>query len=324
NSASTTFTMPGNAATITANFSYVSSSSGSSSGSSVSHSTVSFNSYGGSKVNSQTVTYGAKATKPADPTKEGYTFAGWYTDAGLTVSFDFSKGITGNTTLYAKWIKNTTTEPNQTPSTGPGNTNQQPTAPPGTQPSGPSGQWHNPFSDVKSTDWFYGDVQYALLNNLFKGASATSFAPNGPMTRGMFVTVLWRASGSPTASGASQFKDVPANAYYSEAVRWAARNNIVLGISNTLFAPDRQVTREQMAAILYRYEQFSGGALPNTVTTKQFADANKVSNFATKPVNALTAQGIIGGKPGNLFDPQGTATRAEVSALMHRFMAAEQ
>ena len=307
NSASTTFTMPGNPTTVTANFSAVGgggSGGGGGGGGGGSNRIVSFNTNGGSAVNSQTVADGAKAVKPADPVKEGYTFSGWYTDQGLTTAFDFTKVIIGNITLYAKWTQST------------------PVRPPDKEPT--DNQWQNPFRDVQSTDWFYGDVQYVFSNNLFKGVSDTAFAPNGPITRAMFVTVLWRAAGSPTAGGSSPFKDVAAGAYYTEAVNWAAQHNIVLGISSTLFAPNRQVTREQMAAILYRYEQFSGSTPPNTVTDKQFADANKISDYAKNPVKALVAQGIIGGKPGNLFDPQGTTTRAEVAALLHRFMAAVQ
>ncbi|MCL2337317.1 MAG: S-layer homology domain-containing protein, partial [Firmicutes bacterium] len=277
--------------------------------------TVSFNTNGGGTINSQKIASGAKVSQPADPVKDGYTFAGWYTDQKLTTKFDFTKTITGNITLYANWTSNSTKK-ETTPQLAPPTTTTTTPAPTLQPPTGSQ----NPFRDVQATDWFYGDVQYALSNNLFQGTSATAFAPNGPMTRAMFVTVLWRAAGSPSIGGNNQFKDVQANAYYATAVSWAAQNKIVLGISNSSFAPNRQVTREQMAAILYRYAQFTGSALSGTVADKQFADLNKISDYAKKPVNALVARGIVSGKPGNLFDPQGTATRAEVASMLHRYM----
>ncbi|MCL2336683.1 MAG: S-layer homology domain-containing protein, partial [Firmicutes bacterium] len=172
------------------------------------------------------------------------------------------------------------------------------------------------------TDWFYGDVSYAVANGIFNGTGATTFSPNDSVTRGMFVTVLWRLAGSPAGSGGSQFSDVGQSAYYAEAVKWAAANGVVKGISNTKFAPNGLVTREQMAAILYRYEQFSGQTPSGAGTAKNFADRSKISAYAQEPVNTLVAQGILGGKPGNLFDPRGTAVRAEVAAVLHRFAAA--
>ncbi|MCL2336685.1 MAG: InlB B-repeat-containing protein, partial [Firmicutes bacterium] len=138
--------------------------------------TVTFATAGGSTVNSQKLANGAKVTKPADPTKDGFTFAGWYSDKALTTAYDFTKGITGNVTIYAKWTANTAPlTPKPTPTPGPAPT---PGPGPGTgQPSSSSG-WQNPFSDVKSTDWFYGDVSYAVANGIFNGTGATTFSPN--------------------------------------------------------------------------------------------------------------------------------------------------
>ncbi|MCL2336517.1 MAG: S-layer homology domain-containing protein [Firmicutes bacterium] len=271
--------------------------------------TVKFETNGGSKITNQSVANGSKLSPPADPTKDGYTFAGWYSNKDLTTPYDFSKKVTGSITLYAKWTEST--QPKPTP---------QPTP----TPTQPSAGWQNPFSDIKSTDWFYGDVGYVFGKGVFNGTTATTFSPGASVTRGMFVTVLWRQAGSPSGNGGGQFTDVEQGAYYAEAVKWAAANGIVKGISNTKFAPNGLVTREQMAAILYRYEQFSGQTPSGAGATKTFADQSKISDYAKTPVNALVKQGILSGKPNNLFDPRGTATRAEVAAVLHRFMEAMQ
>jgi len=278
--------------------------------------TVTFATNGGSTVSSQRVSSNGKVTKPADPTKDGFTFSGWYSDKELTQTYDFSKAITGNTTIYAKWTQNAAvpkpmTEPAPIPT---------PTLTPGQSPTA----WQNPFNDVKSTDWFYGDVEYAVAHGLFNGTSATTFSPSGSVTRAMFVTALWRLAGSPAASAGNQFTDVDQGAYYAEAVKWAAANSIVKGISNNQFAPNKAVTREQMAAILYRYEQFNGQTPSGAGATKTFADRSKISDYAKDPVTTLVRQGILSGKPNNLFDPQGTAMRAEVAAMLHRYMSAMQ
>ena len=272
---------------------------------------VTFVTNGGSTISSQSVAYKAKVTKPADPTKDGFTFAGWYSDKELTVAFDFTKGITGNTTIYAKWTAGAPTPFVPTPTPNPTPT-----------PGQPSSGWQNPFNDVKSTDWFYSDVEYVVANGIFNGTGATTFSPNSSMTRGMFVTVLWRAAGSPAAGGGKHFTDVQPDAYYAQAVRWAAANDIVKGVSSTKFAPNGLVTREQMAALLYRYEQFSGQIPSAAGAAKNFADQGKISGYAKDSVNALVKQGILSGKPNNLFDPQGTAMRAEVAAMLHRFATA--
>ena len=113
-----------------------------------------------------------------------------------------------------------------------------------------------PFTDVREADWFYDDVVYAYENGLFSGTSDTTFSPNASMTRAMLVTVLYRLEGQPTVSGRSGFSDVKLNSYYEDAVTWAADNGIVNGTGATTFSPNANVTREQMAAILYRYAQY--------------------------------------------------------------------
>ena len=182
-----------------------------------------------------------------------------------------------------------------------------------------------PFTDVKENDWFYGDVYYMWENNLMNGTSSTLFSPNSPLTRGMVVTVLYRMESEPDVTELDNpFSDVAAGKYYTNAVIWAADNEIVRGYGNGTYLPDRNVTREEIAAILYRYEQYTEKIPPTDPDTEErvFADAGNISDYAKEPVKALVMQGIINGKPDNKFDPKGNATRAEYAAMLHRYMDA--
>lgn len=175
-----------------------------------------------------------------------------------------------------------------------------------------------PFTDVETDDWFYEDVAYVYENGLFAGTSDTTFSPLSAMTRGMMVTVLWRHAGSPTGDSAA-FDDVPDGAWYASAVSWAAANGIVAGVGNNCFAPNAEITREQMAVMLYNYAIYIGAELPHN-RSGEFADEAKIASWASTAVNAMYAAEIISGKGENNFDPQGKATRAEVAAVLHRFM----
>ena len=181
--------------------------------------------------------------------------------------------------------------------------------------------WLNPFEDVSEDDWFYDDVAYVFLNELMIGVSSDKFNPNLPITRGMIVTVLYRIEKQPDISGLNNpFSDVPGSQYYTNAVIWAADKDIVLGYGNGKYGPEDKLTREQLAAILYRYEQFSGVIPPDTSLEIEFFDQNDISIYAIDPVAALAKQGIILGKPDGNFDPKGTATRAELAAMLHRYL----
>jgi uncharacterized repeat protein (TIGR02543 family) len=187
----------------------------------------------------------------------------------------------------------------------------------------PLGAWTNPFADVKESDWFYGDVQYAYLNGLFNGTSATTFSPQMPMTRGMLVTVLGRLAGVDVSKyTASSFDDVATDQYYAAYVEWAKENGIVAGIGDNLFAPDADITRQDMAVILYRYAQFMDIDLPKKKELLPFADDADVASYAEEALYAMQEAGIISGKPGNLADPKGKTMRAEVAAMLHRFAEA--
>ncbi len=179
-----------------------------------------------------------------------------------------------------------------------------------------------PFTDVLKTDWFGEYVKYVYDNGLFNGVSDALFAPNTEITRAMMVTVLHRADGTPEAA-ASSFEDVQADAYYAKAVAWAQKNNIVLGISNEQFAPDQNITREQIAAIIYRYARYKGqdvSAAEKTDITS-YADYSEASDYAIGALAYMVGSGIMKGRTDSTLNPKDYATRAEISAVMQRFLS---
>ncbi|MDR1616239.1 MAG: S-layer homology domain-containing protein [Syntrophomonadaceae bacterium] len=187
----------------------------------------------------------------------------------------------------------------------------------------PSDSWTNPFRDVSEADWFFGDVKYAVANGLFAGTSADTFSPNVPMTRGMLVTVLGRLYGADAgAYSASSFSDVEAGQYYAPYIEWAQQAGIVSGVGDNRFAPDVSISRQDLAALLMRYANFSQKQFPATRQFVTFADDAQIADYAKNSVRSLYNGGIISGKPNNVFDPRGSATRAEVAAMMHRFIEA--
>ena len=181
-----------------------------------------------------------------------------------------------------------------------------------------------PFTDVKADDWFYEAVKYAYDNKLMDGTSSTTFAPLMTTNRAMIVTILWRLEGSPVVNYAMNFSDVESGVWYTEAVRWAAAEGIVKGYSDTVFAPDDTVTREQLATILYRYVQHTGGGFQGAwAFPLDYADADQVSDWAYEAMCWCTMKSIINGVGGNTLNPQGSATRAEVAQILMNFSAAD-
>lgn len=176
-----------------------------------------------------------------------------------------------------------------------------------------------PFTDVRESDWFYGDVAFAYENGLFAGTSDTTFSPNASMTRAMLVTVLYRLEGQPAVNGRSGFSDVQYNGYYEDAVTWAADNGIVNGTSTTTFSPNANVTREQMAAILYRYAQYKKYNTAASSSLTGFNDYATVSSYAVTSLQWSVAEKLVNGSAGKLM-PTGNATRAQVAAILHRFV----
>ena len=180
-------------------------------------------------------------------------------------------------------------------------------------------EWVNPFSDVKTDDWYYEYVKYINGKNLMKGISESEFAPNNTVTRAMFVTVLYRLEKEPTANKAD-FADVQKGTYYENAVGWAVQNGIVNGVSETEFAPDSTITREQMATIIHRYMKFKGlnmSAGENADTTS-YDDFGNISDYAKDAFRYACSNGIISGTSKSTLSPKESATRAQMAAIFQR------
>ncbi len=174
------------------------------------------------------------------------------------------------------------------------------------------------FVDVGAKDWFHEAVDFAVERGLFGGMSPNTFEPNAPMTRAMLVTVLWRYEGEPKAPD-NTFSDVKAGTWYSDAVSWASANGVVNGVGSNKFDPEGNITREQMATILYRYCSGKGIDTSKQGSLSGFPDVGKVSSYAKTALQWTVAEGIIGGSDGKLL-PQGNATRAQVATILMRFI----
>ena len=174
------------------------------------------------------------------------------------------------------------------------------------------------FTDISEDAWYYGAVQYAYQNGLFGGMSKNTFEPETAMSRAMLVTVLWRYEGEP-AGGENIFTDVPEDEWYTVPVIWAARSKIVNGVDTGIFAPEDNITREQMAAILYRYAQGKKIDTSARAELDAFPDAWNVDSYAQAPMKWAVAEGLINGSDGEL-QPHGDATRAQVAAILMRFI----
>ena len=224
------------------------------------------------------------------PTWRGHTFIGWYSERSLTNKVS-GVYLTKDMTVYALW------RVDENPGTG-----------------------ANPFTDVSEKDWFYGDVMFVYENGLMLGTSKTLFSPHGTATRGMMATILWRMEGSPAPKGKNSFTDVEAGKWYADAITWTAENGIFAGYGKDKFGPDDPITREQLAAIFYRYADYKGYDLTVKGNLDKFKDADKITDYAKTAMQWAVGSGLVNGKSGNLLDPQGTATRAEIAAMLHRFI----
>lgn len=181
-----------------------------------------------------------------------------------------------------------------------------------------------PFADAKPTAWYHDGVHYCLDNGLMNGTSNNTFTPNGNITRGQIVTILWRQEGSPAASNSS-FDDVASSAYYAKAVAWAAENGIVGGYGNGKFGPNDPITREQLAAILYRYAQFKGmDTTQGGMAIREYSDYDSISAYALQAMQWAVSAQIITGTSTTTLSPAGTATRAQAACLMQRFLTNEK
>ena len=224
------------------------------------------------------------------PTWRGHTFIGWYSERSLMNKVS-GVYLTKDMTVYAGW------RVDENPNTG-----------------------ANPFTDVSEKDWFYGDVMFVYENGLMLGTSKTLFSPHRTATRGMMATILWRMEGSPVPKGKNSFTDVEAGKWYADAITWTAENGIFAGYGKDKFGPDDPITREQLAAIFYRYADYKGYDLTVKGNLDKFKDADKITDYAKTAMQWAVGSGLVKGKSGNLLDPQGTATRAEIAAMLHRFI----
>lgn len=285
-SAETTFTMPSKAVTVTAN--WTKSSGGNGGGGGNVRYTVSFETNGGNDIASKTVTRNSVIKEPETPIKDGFDFEGWYTDKGLKTKYDFTEKVTKNFTLYAKWTEKD------------------------------NGEWKNPFTDVKENDWFYDSVKYAYENDLMKGISNTEFAPDSDVTRAMFVTVIYRMENEPQ-TGKCAFTDVESGSYYENAVAWTNENGIVSGISEDCFAPNEPITREQMAAIIYRYAAFKGYDITTSSNTS-YTDNDNISDYAKDAVIWAAEKYVMTGNTDGSFAPKANTTRAQTASVFMRMV----
>ena len=224
------------------------------------------------------------------PTRHGHTFIGWYSDQSLTNQVS-EVSLTKNMTVYAGW------RADENPDIV-----------------------VNPFTDVSEKDWFYNDAMFVYKNGLMLGTSKTLFSPHGTVTRGMMATILWRMEGSLAPKDENSFTDVEAGRWYADAITWTTENGIFAGYSKDKFGPDDPITREQLTAIFYRYADYKGYKLTITGNLDKFEDADKITDYAKMVMQWAVGNGLIKGKSENLLDPQGTATRAEISAMLHRFI----
>ena len=188
-----------------------------------------------------------------------------------------------------------------------------------TAPEDEPSQDSMPFIDVDENDWFYDAVAYAYENSLMAGTSGTAFSPDLTTTRAMIVTILYRLEDTPIVSGGSDFTDVEIGQWYSDAIAWAAANNIVGGYGNGLFGPDDPITREQLAAILYRYAQYKGYDTTASADLSHYADLGQLSEWAQEAVAWANSEGIISGTSADTLAPKDSATRAQAAAMMMRF-----
>ena len=254
-------------------------------------------------------TEGTVTVLPTNVTKSGYTFLGWFTayTGGVQIR-QIGATETGDKVFYAHWKKNA--DP------------IDPIIPilPGIIGGNTGSNIKLPFGDVTVSDWFYDDVRYVYANGIMDGTSSDRFAPNAPLTRAMIVTILYRMDGSPAMSGASDFKDVDSNKWFAKAVAWAAANGIVNGYGSGLFGPNDPVTREQLAAILYRYTAYcKASTTMNGDNLASFTDLSTVSGYALESMNWAVGEKLLKGANSKL-DPKANATRAQVAAIIHRYL----
>ena len=179
--------------------------------------------------------------------------------------------------------------------------------------------WNLPFRDVSERDWFYSDVAYVYANGYMEGISSTKFAPKQNTTRAQIVTILWRLTGEPRPMKSNKFTDVSSKAYYDTAVSWAVEAGVVNGFDAKTFKPNDYVTREQLAAILYRYAEYMNLSTRGASNLSNYNDYYKIGSWARDAMAWANYHGLINGVSYSRIDPKGYATRAQIAAILHRF-----
>ena len=234
--------------------------------------------------------YGLEESLPS-ATREGYRFAGWFDANGNRITDD-TIAVSTLTTAYAHWEAGTQTQ-------------DPPKA--------------DLFTDVYKSEWYFDDVKTATERGFFTGYPDGSFKPNASMTRAMFAQVLYRIAGQPQRSSSLPFTDVSSADWFYDAVRWAYASGIVNGVSETSFSPNSDITREQMATMLFKYGVYMGAAKESDYgSLDSFTDAGKVSGYAVEPLRWAVGTGLINGVGENRLSPGSFATRAQASAILNR------
>lgn len=278
--------------TLTAKWKANTSSSGGGGGGGTTYYTLTFETNGGGSMQAIRAARGKTLDLSAyTPMRDGYDFGGWYADKDLTQRITEIK-LSGSKTVYADWKKR---EPDAV---------------------------KNPFADVNAGDWFYRDVLFSYEKGLMSGMDAAAFAPYANTTRAQIAVIFYRMEGSPAVEGENSFTDVvrdSGTAWFYDAVTWAQKNGIMGGYGNSSFAPNDPITREQLAAIFYRYAQYKGyDTTQGGMAIREFDDYESISDYAMGAMAWAVNTGLVKGD-SNLLYPKGTATRAEIAALFHRF-----
>ena len=272
-----------------------SSSSGGGGGGGTTYYTLTFETNGGDSMQAIRAARGKTLDLSAyTPMRDGYDFGGWYADKALTQRITEIK-LSGSKTVYADWKKREPNEPDAV---------------------------KNPFADVNAGDWFYRDVLFSYEKGLMSGMDTAVFAPYANTTRAQIAVIFYRMEGSPAVEGENSFTDVvrdSGTAWFYDAVTWAQKNGIMGGYGNSSFAPNDPITREQLAAIFYRYAQYKGyDTTQGGMAIREFDDYESISDYAMGAMAWAVNTGLVKGD-SNLLYPKGTATRAEIAALFHRF-----
>lgn len=288
------FTMPADDVTVKAIFER-NASSGGGGGGGTTYYTLTFETNGGDSIQAIRAARGKTLDLSAyTPMRDGYDFGGWYADKDLTQRITEIK-LSGSKTVYADWKKREPDEPDAV---------------------------KNPFADVNAGDWFYRDVLFSYEKGLMSGMDAAAFAPYANTTRAQIAVIFYRMEGSPAVEGENSFTDVvrdSGTAWFYDAVTWAQKNGIMGGYGNSSFAPNDPITREQLAAIFYRYAQYKGyDTTQGGMAIREFDDYESISDYAMGAMAWAVNTGLVKGD-SNLLYPKGTATRAEIAALFHRF-----